>query len=70
MKSGIQNKFCTKEKWRTFLGHLISEYRMHCPDDQRSATEILNSLMEHFFQEGLVGKNEDGKWVLPKLMNE
>lgn len=55
-----------KEKWIEMLRIMISDYRRLKPEDKRTDRELLESLMEHFYKEGLVGK-KDGKWVLPKF---
>ena len=56
-----------KKQWVSMLQHMLDEYRENNPDDTRNDNELLNSLMEHFVESGLI-KKKDGKFVLPKMI--
>ena len=56
-----------ERKWLQTLRVMVSDYRDKHPDDKRSDLELVESLMEHFYESGLVKKGADGKWLLPDI---
>ena len=64
----MSEKIDPKKQWHAILTHMLEEYRTGNPDDLRGDIEIINDLMEHFVESGLV-KKKDGKYILPELTN-
>jgi hypothetical protein len=50
------------------LRFMISDYRSKNPHDSRGDRELLESLMEHFCESGLVGKR-NGKYQIGTLVD-
>jgi len=59
-----------RDKWHQLLSALLVEFRCRFPNDKRSDPDILASLMQYLSEDGIVSKNDDGKWVLPELKGE
>ena len=59
----------TKHDWERMLRHMVSQFRAQNPNDPRSDRELLEGLMEHFHQAGVVGK-ANGKYLIPTLVDE
>jgi len=58
------------DKWHRMLRNMINDYRRNNPNDKRSDIQLTESLLDHFWVKGLVEKNIDGKWILPKIKNK
>jgi len=54
-----------ERKWTQMLRAMLIDFREKHPNDTRSDWELLESLMEHFYEEGLVKKGTNGKYILP-----
>ena len=57
-----------KREWEEVLRHMLSHYRSKNPMDSRGDRELLESLMEHFYESGLVGKR-DGKYQIGTIVD-
>ncbi|HBR16827.1 MAG TPA: hypothetical protein DD725_04345 [Deltaproteobacteria bacterium] len=55
------------EKWRRMLRAMFRAYRQKEPEDKRSDWELLTSLMNHFYESGLIRKSKDGRFILPDI---
>lgn len=58
-----------KKQWHAMLTMMLEEYRIGHPDDHRGDIEIVEDLMDHFVESGLI-KKKDGKYIIPKLTND
>ena len=56
-----------REQWRSMLKLMLEECRETNPDDPRSDTEILHSIMEYFVEVGIIEK-VDGKYNISELV--
>ena len=55
-----------KRQWSQALRAMVATYRANNPNDSRSNIELVESMMESFYEAGLVQKCDD-KYVLPEL---
>lgn len=53
--------------WAQQLQAMLIDFRQRHPDDVRSYRELLESLMEHFYESGLVRKGAEGKYIWPDI---
>ena len=58
----------TKREWEEMLRYMLSDYRIKNPTDLRGDRELLESLMEHFYESGLIGKR-DGKYQIGTIVD-
>ena len=58
-----------KKQWHAMLRHMIDEYRLGNPNDQRDDRQIAEDLMAYFAAKGLV-KKRGGKYLIPKLLHD
>jgi len=56
-----------RDLWVMIFKAMVDFYRTERPDDKRPDLDILKALMEEFVEIGVVGKNKNGKYVLPEL---
>lgn len=54
--------------WRALLNTSLAEYKQTHPDTTLTDWEILESLMEHLAESGLVRKNADGKYIVGPII--
>lgn len=59
-----------KMKWVEMLTDMLNQFRAKNPQDKRSDKELLESLMDHFFLKGRVGKDMNGKYIVPKIKED
>lgn len=57
----------SKQKWSQMLTAMLADYKHKNPHDKRTDLELLNSLMQRFYDDGLIGKTPEGKWLLPEI---
>jgi hypothetical protein len=58
-----------KAEWRRMLQFMVDDFRRQYPRDGRTDHELCESLMDHFAEGGLVEKDVDGKYLIPRLVN-
>ena len=54
--------------WRELLNGCVREYKVSHPNSGASDWEIMESLMEHLVDSGLVAKRRDGKYTVPPFI--
>jgi len=55
------------DNWVVWLKSRIAEFRIINPNDERSDTELCESLMDHYVRSGLI-KKKNGKYQLPRIL--
>lgn len=58
-----------KENWIRFFELALERYRQETPHDDRSDSQILFSMLETFYNDGIADKNDAGQYTLPRIEN-
>jgi hypothetical protein len=58
----------TKKEWEEMLRYMLSDYRCKHPEDSSTDRELVESIMEHFYESGLVEKR-NGKYLIGTLVD-
>ena len=57
------------DEWHELFSVMLADYKAQFPDDERQDKEILEDICDHFVKSGLIKKNEDGKFLVGRIIS-